>query len=205
MSDKNRDGQGALPRAVHVGPAEKKFNWLPWLLLALGVLAALFALSRCGRDERVATPAPVERPVETVTTTTTTTASAGVSGFGAYLAGQEALPRTFAFERLNFDTASSEIRPADRDEVTAIATALKQAPGARVRVVGYADARGSSEANAALGKARADSVKSALVASGIPAVRVETVSGGEADPTDTNATASGQAENRRTELVLLQR
>ena len=56
-----------------------------------------------------------------------------------------------------------------------------------------------------LGKARADSVKAALVAKGIDGARIETISGGENDPVDTNATASGQAENRRTELVVIAR
>jgi outer membrane protein OmpA-like peptidoglycan-associated protein len=48
-------------------------------------------------------------------------------------------------------------------------------------------------------------VKAALVAEGIAASRLETASGGETNPVDTNATSSGQAENRRTELVVLQR
>jgi outer membrane protein OmpA-like peptidoglycan-associated protein len=48
-------------------------------------------------------------------------------------------------------------------------------------------------------------VKAALVAQGIAAERLETASGGETDPVDTNATASGQFENRRAELVVRQR
>ena len=130
---------------------------------------------------------------------------AGTSGLGGYLAGTEAAPRTFQFEKLNFDTAKSDIRPVDADEVNAIAAVLKQYGTARVRIAGYADARGPSAANLALGKARADSVKAALVAKGIDGARIETISGGENDPVDTNATASGQAENRRTELVVIAR
>lgn len=48
-------------------------------------------------------------------------------------------------------------------------------------------------------------IKAGLVVQGIDASRIETVSGGEADPVDTNATAAGQAENRRTELVVTSR
>jgi outer membrane protein OmpA-like peptidoglycan-associated protein len=115
------------------------------------------------------------------------------------------LPRTFVFEKLNFDTAKSEIRAADRDELNTLAAALKQYPNARIRIVGYADSRGAAAANATLGKERADSVKAALVAEGIADTRLETASGGETNPVDTNATSTGQAENRRTELVVLQR
>ena len=86
-----------------------------------------------------------------------------------------------------------------------VATVLKQYGNARVRIAGYADARGSDPANAQLGQARADAVKAALVAKGIDAGRIDTTTGGESDPVATNATAPGQFENRRTELVVLSR
>ena len=121
------------------------------------------------------------------------------------MAGSEPTPRNFVFEKLNFETAKSDIRAADQAEVDAIAASLMNYPTTHVRIIGYADARGSSPANAALGKARADSVKKALVAKGVGADRVETATGGETSPVDTNTTPSGQAENRRTELVVTQR
>lgn len=205
----NDDNKGAPPSHIHIGKGEKKTNWLAWILLGLGLLALLFALSRCGRDDEVAAVAPTVVPVEEPVARTVTPPAAvvvpGTAGVGAYLAGTEALPRTFAFEKLNFDTARSEVRPVDRAELAEISGALKQYPNARIRVIGYADARGASAANAALGKSRADSVKASLVATGIDAGRIDTASGGESNPVDTNATATGQAENRRTELVVLQR
>jgi outer membrane protein OmpA-like peptidoglycan-associated protein len=48
-------------------------------------------------------------------------------------------------------------------------------------------------------------VKAALVAEGIAATRLESASGGETNPVDSNATAAGRAENRRTEVIVLQR
>ena len=130
---------------------------------------------------------------------------AGTSALGGYLAGTDAAPHSFTFEKLNFDTAKSDIRAADQDEITTIATTLKQYPTAHVRIAGYADARGSDAANVALGKARADSVKAALVSLGIDGGRIETASGGTNDPVANNSTPSGQAENRRTELVVTSR
>lgn len=204
MANDNRKGDGAPPSHIHVEKTARKTNLLAWLALALGLLALLFALSRCGRDETVAQVAPAAVPIAEPVANAVAV-PAGTSTVGAYLASSEAMPRTFVFEKLNFDTAASAIRPADQTEVSAIVTALQQHPTSRIRIVGYADARGASEANAALGKSRADSVKASLVASGVPAARIETASGGETDPVDSNATAAGQAENRRTELVVLQR
>lgn len=203
------DKDGAPPRAIHI--EKKKTNWLAWIALIAGILALLLALSRCGREDTPAVaPAPTPSATATDVVATTpnaasATALAGVSGLGGYLAGTDAAPRTFEFETLTFDTAKSTLRPDDAQEVGAIAAVLKKYANARVRIAGYADARGPDAANAALGKARADAVKAGLVAQGIDAGRIETVSGGEGDPVDTNATASGQAENRRTELVVTTR
>ena len=205
------DHKDGAPRHVHI-EKNKKANWLPWILLGLGILALLFALSRCGRDDQAAnstaTVVPAEPTGEVVATTPNAAGSAALvstAGLGTYLAGNEPAPRSFVFEKLNFDTAKSEVRPEDAGEITQVATTLKQYKTARVRIAGYADARGNDAANVALGKARAESIKSALVAKGIDAGRIETVSGGESDPVDTNATASGRFENRRTELAVTER
>lgn len=202
---------GAPPREVHVSEPNKKSKWWLWLLPLLGLLALLFALSQCG-DDREEAPVVNETVDNTATAvppvapaTAAVAAPAALSGLGTYLAGTEPLPRTFVFERLNFDTGSSTVRPADQDEVNSIAAALKQHPNARIRLQGFADARGNASANAQLGQARAESVKAALAQQGVEAGRIETGSGGEAQPAETNATTSGQAENRRTELVVLQR
>lgn len=120
-----------------------------------------------------------------------------------YLAGRDPAGRTLPFDRLNFDTGSAVIQTADRPTLDVLARILAAYPNARVRVIGYADARGGAAANADLGRERAEAVAAALATAGIPRTRVEAVSGGEAAPVATNATAPGQAENRRTELVVI--
>lgn len=205
----NKRTDGAPPTQVHI--EKKKTNWLAWLLLALGVLALLLALARCNRGDTVTAvltpaPAPARSDVVAVTPNAGTSAAlAGTSGLGTYLASTAAAPRTFQFEKINFDTAKSDVRAADAAEVTDVAGLLIKYPNTKIKIAGYADARGNDTANVALGKARAESVKAALVGKGINEGRIETVSGGTSDPVATNGTALGQAENRRTELVVTQR
>ena len=205
MADPNgRRTDGAPPSHIHI--EKKKTNWLAWLLLALGVLALLFGLSRCSHRDAVETTTTTTNTVVAETPTAPKSAAmAGTAGLGAFLAGSQRAPQTFTFDKLNFDTAKSAIRPQDQADVDQVAAVLKQYSNTHVRIAGYADTRGSEPANAALGKARADSVKAALVAKGIDAGRIETATGGDKDPVDTNATAAGRAENRRTELVVTQR
>lgn len=212
MTDPNNT-RGAPPREVHI--EKKKTNWLAWIALALGVLAALLALGRCGRHDDVAVaPAPTATP----TTATPPVAVKHVAlpngksvdlapttlnyDLQAFLASTAAAPRTFTFDKLNFDTASSTVRADDQPTLSALSQILAAYPKSVVRLVGYADARGSDAANAKLGADRAAAVAKALTSSGIDARRISTASGGDANPVASNATAGGQFQNRRTELVV---
>ncbi len=207
-------------REVHV---EGERNWLPWILGSLALLALLiFGLRSCDNSEP-ASVAPVANetaavvPVDTVVVTEqeqsvmlpgggTMMVTPRTIGYDLqrYLASTDTTtPRSFQFERLNFDTGKADIRAIDRPTVDGIGQILVAYPAARVRLIGFADARGDADANASLGVLRARAVMAALVAKGVAADRIDTASGGETGATDTNATAQGQAENRRTELVVL--
>lgn len=110
--------------------------------------------------------------------------------------------RSFQFERVHFATGSADVLAPERQAIVDVGQVLAAFPNARVRVVGFADARGSAPANADLGARRAEAVAALLSGQGVARDRIETASGGEAAPAATNATRQGQAENRRTELVV---
>lgn len=199
-------------------PPAGRPGWMKWLLIALAIVLLLFLLSRCLRtdegaeraEEReeaaaAATAPGALPPGQTGATLDPATGPAGVSALDPYLAGAEPAGRAFAFERVNFDTGSSTIRRQDVAEIEAVAASLARYPNARIRVQGFADARGDAAANQTLALARANAVKNALAANGADARRIEAVSGGESNPVGSNASATGQAENRRTELVVVSR
>ena len=209
-------GQHGTSRIDEVGTAKKKTNWLPLILGALALLALIFALSQCGRDEPETQPVAVDNNVEPVTTPDVSgeTAAAGTAAAGAastgnilndlraYLASNEAAGRRFSFDDVRFATGSADV-PADAGTtITGLADVLKASPTAVVRLEGYADAVGDAAANADLGARRAAAIKTALVAAGIETGRISTASGGENNPVDTNASAGGRSENRRTDLIV---
>jgi outer membrane protein OmpA-like peptidoglycan-associated protein len=207
-------------------PAKKSRPWWLWLLPLLLLLGLVFLLMRSCDDE------DVERtPPNPTTVTTTTTAEPGATTAATpalpvervtlpggqavelqpntlnyqlqqFLGSQEPAPRRFTFDGLNFATGSAEL-PADAQATTgALAQILQAYPNARVRVEGYADARGGEGSNAQLGAQRAEAVARTLIGAGVAPNRVTAATGGESNPVDTNATAQGQAENRRTDLVV---
>jgi len=195
-------GTGYAATAGAATADDGRTNWLPWIIGALLLLALLFfGLKGCdGRDNDTAAGDD-----GTVAAGAAASDSAFNRDVETYLASSEALPRTFAFDKLEFDTASAEVRAADRADLTALAGILAARPGSRVKVVGYADARGAADANRNLGLERAQAVAAMLTAGGLATANIETESGGESNPAATNETAPGQQENRRTELVVLAR
>ena len=81
-----------------------------------------------------------------------------------------------------FDFDRYELRSTDAPTATQNAEFLRQHPNIKVIVEGHCDDRGSDEYNLALGANRAGSLKQALVAQGVSADRIQTVSYGKEKP-----------------------
>lgn len=104
---------------------------------------------------------------------------------------------------IHFDYDRADIRSGDVAILDAKVAILVRNPGARIRVSGHCDERGSDEYNLALGNRRANSTKQYLVSHGVDAGRIETVSFGEERPTAMGRDESSWAQNRRAEFEVI--
>lgn len=110
--------------------------------------------------------------------------------------------RAILEETVYFDYDESAIR-SDAEEVLARKVPILRAnPGARIRVSGHADERGSVEYNLALGMRRATAAREWLTGFGIPADRFEIGSFGEDRPADSGSNEQAWARNRRAAFVV---
>lgn len=102
-----------------------------------------------------------------------------------------------------FDFDQSEIRPEDQATLEQHANRLANDAGARVRLEGHADERGSREYNIGLGERRSQSVRRLLLIQGASAAQITTVSFGEERPAAFGSDEDAWALNRRVEIRYL--
>jgi peptidoglycan-associated lipoprotein len=100
-------------------------------------------------------------------------------------------------DRVFFDFDKSDIKPEGRAVLQRQADWLKKYPNVTVTVEGHCDDRGTREYNLALGERRATAVKKILVALGVPANRVSTISYGKERPAVVGDNEQAWAQNRR--------
>jgi peptidoglycan-associated lipoprotein len=96
-----------------------------------------------------------------------------------------------------FDYDKSDIRADQQASVQADAAFLGQHSSVNFTIEGHCDERGSTEYNIALGDKRANAVKSALVAAGVSASRINTVSYGKEKPFCNESNEACWQQNRR--------
>lgn len=99
-----------------------------------------------------------------------------------------------------FDFDSFEIRAEFQSVVQVHARYLLANKNQRVLISGNTDERGSREYNLALGQKRAEAVRRALAALGVPDTQMEAVSYGEEKPRSAGGDDAAQSENRRADL-----
>lgn len=106
--------------------------------------------------------------------------------------------------RINFEVGRASIKPEGKDVLDQIYNLLLQAENSKLELVGHTDNTGGQDNNYSLSTARAEAVKSYLIARGIAAGRFQKVDGkGQDQPVSDNNTASGRAQNRRVVVSIL--
>lgn len=129
-------------------------------------------------------------------------------GLGAGAGGGSAAPGTSqdftvnVGDRIFFDTDSSAIRADAQATLARQATWLNQYSQYQITMEGHADERGTREYNLALGARRAAAARDFLVARGVNANRIRTISFGKERPVAVCNDISCWSQNRRAVTVL---
>lgn len=103
---------------------------------------------------------------------------------------------------LLFATNSAELQSTARQNLTTLASSLKNYPNSDVLVVGHTDATGSAEYNQTLSERRAASAKAFLMSQGIAESRIKAEGRGLREPIADNGTVEGRDANRRIEIAI---
>jgi len=169
-------------------PPEPKSSIWRWLLPLLIVLALLWLLSRCmgGKEEATTqmAPPPVVEPAP----------APAPAPLPAPL--PEAAPAEIPLANYYFDVDKFELPVAREGSLEAVIEYLKANPTAVASVSGYHDPTGDKAYNEELARKRAQAVKDAMMAAGVPDSQIDMVK-----PVET--TGSGDlAEARRVEVAI---
>jgi peptidoglycan-associated lipoprotein len=147
-----------------------------------GVVGALLLLAACSSSQPENAGGP---------------ASMGAMGPGAgYAPGSQQDLAATAGDRVFFMFDRSDISPEGQQILQRQADWLRRYPNVGVTIEGHCDERGTREYNLALGERRAQAVKNVLVALGIPASRLQTISYGKERPIVAGSDEQAYAQNR---------
>ncbi len=132
-------------------------------------------------------------------------AGAGMAGAGAGAASDPRSPEYFrqtVGDRVHFAVDQSTLTEEARTTLAGQARWLMDNPEYTAIIEGHADEQGTREYNLALGARRAAAVKEFLVAQGIAANRLRTISYGKERPIEICSNESCYAKNRRAVTVI---
>lgn len=101
-----------------------------------------------------------------------------------------------------FPSGSATLTTAAGASVRTLAAYLQAEAAAQVRIEGHTDSQGEAAANQQLSQRRANAVRDALAAAGLPRSRLQAVGRGEEAAVADNLSAAGRARNRRVEIIV---
>jgi outer membrane protein OmpA-like peptidoglycan-associated protein len=129
-----------------------------------------------------------------------------VAGGGLDLYDRLARDGRVTTQGILFASGSDRIRPESTPTLKEIGTMLEEHSDLRLSIEGHTDADGDDAFNQSLSERRSAAVKAYLVAQhDVDAARLATAGFGESAPVSSNDTPEGKQQNRRVELVRLDR
>lgn len=114
----------------------------------------------------------------------------------------DAAPRTPLVYILQFQPGLVELDPRSRGDLAAATARAKGTSYADISVIGHADATGTDSYNLALSLKRAETVRDALVAAGVPSDIIEITYHGANNPLIPTPRGVPEARNRRVEVTI---
>jgi OmpA-OmpF porin, OOP family len=112
--------------------------------------------------------------------------------------------KTFVLEDVNYETGKAILKPESFPVLDELVALLVRKDDERIEIGGHTDNVGKPAANLLLSMERAKSVMAYLVGKGIDASRLVAKGYGQTMPIANNKTAAGKAQNRRTEVKILE-
>jgi outer membrane protein OmpA-like peptidoglycan-associated protein len=109
---------------------------------------------------------------------------------------------TVVLKNIFFDSGKHELKAESTTELKRLAKLLEENPKLSIEIAGHTDNTGNDQANIALSETRAVEVMKFLTRLGIPSTRLSAKGYGSSQALDTNDTAEGRQNNRRTEFKI---
>ena len=219
ISTIKKDNQPIQQRIIEDKPS-KGFPWLWAILGTLALLGLLFGLKQCNTVEPKITPKPTPKVVEKPRPKPVEPAKLGPTAFDLNLTPNTAeakiadflstpklaVPRTFVLESVQFPFNSAALTATSHAQLDNVVRVMREYPKTKIEVNGHTDSRGEDARNLVLSQNRANTVQTYLIAKGISATRIiKAVGFGEKSPISDNDSEEGMQENRRSEIVVVER
>lgn len=171
-------------------------------LLATILAAMALGASGCASKASYSGDIKDEIPVEDATSASGSAADVSVEPGFSETPQEVSGPSGGLLDRrlIGFEYDKSVVAEEFLPTISAHAEYLVHNPSARIALEGNADERGSNEYNLALGQRRANAVRDIMLASGVRARQIETLSFGEEDPLNPGHNEAAWAENRRVKI-----
>ena len=151
------------------------------------LVAAAAVLAACAEKPQPAGPGPIAEP--------------GTTPAGVQMSLVEQFKQQVG-DRIFFDFDKSSITPEAKAILERQAAFFKTNAQITFTVEGHCDERGTREYNLALGERRATADKNGIVALGIAASRIQTISYGKERPAVVGSNEAAWAQNRRAVSVI---